>query len=68
MIVRTQQTLAEDVPVMSLFYPYFQYAYRKGVFDAWYFMPGGFGGGVPTVYNKQAFVTGQQEGTEIRTS
>jgi peptide/nickel transport system substrate-binding protein len=68
MIARTQQILAEDVPVLPLVYPYFQHVYRKGVFDAWYFTPGGFGVGAPTVYNKQAFVTGQQEGTSIRTS
>ena len=68
MIARTQQILAEDVPVLPLVYPYFQHFYHKGVFDAWYFTPGGFGVGVPTVYNKQAFVTGQQEGTSIRTS
>ncbi len=68
MIARTQQILAEDVPVLPLVYPYFQHVYRKGVFDAWYFTPEPSGREVPTVYNKQAFVTDQQEGTEIRTS
>ena len=67
MIARTQQILAEDVLVLPLVYPYFRHAYRKGVFDAWYFTPRGFAVGAPPVYNKQAFVTGQQEGTEIRT-
>ena len=67
MIARTQQILAEDIPVLLLFYPYFHHAYRKGVFNAWYFAPGGFAVRVPPVYNKQAFVTGQQEGTEIGT-
>jgi len=41
-------------------------AFRRSGFDAWYFTPGGFAGGIPGVFNKQVFVTGRQEGTSIK--
>ncbi len=61
-----QEIVADQVPLLPLYYPASFLAYRKAVFDQWYYTPGGFGGGVPTVYNKQVFVTGQKAGTEIR--
>jgi hypothetical protein len=36
------------------------------VFDEWYYTPGGMGTGVPQPYNKQAYVTGQMRGLEVR--
>ncbi len=68
LVARLQQLLAIDVPVLSLYYPYFYWVYRKRAFDPWYFTPGGFGIGVPTIYNKQVFVTGRMTGTAIRPS
>jgi len=34
--------------------------WNRSVFDQWYFTPGWFAGGVPTVYNKHAYVTGSR--------
>lgn len=65
---RLQQILAEQLPVLPLFYLPLSFAFRKAAFDQWYFTPGGFAGGIPTVFNKQVFVTGRREGTQIRTS
>lgn len=63
-----QQIVARDVPLLPLYYPYFVTVFRRKVFDAWYFTPGGFGGGVPTIYNKQALVTGRTTGLAIRST
>jgi hypothetical protein len=57
-----QRAVAEDLPLLPLFYYDLFVAFRKEVFDAWYFTPTGFAG----PYNKQAFVTGRREGLEIR--
>lgn len=62
---RLQQILAEKLPVLPLFYLPLSFAFRKASFDQWYFTPGGFAGGIPTVFNKQVFVTGRKEGTQI---
>jgi peptide/nickel transport system substrate-binding protein len=66
LIAQMQQIVAADVPMLPLYYPTFVHVYRKSVFDHWYFTPGGFGGGVPTVFNKQAFITGHRTGMSIR--
>lgn len=60
-----QALVAEDLPVAVLYYTTLFYAFRKDVFDAWYYTPGGFGPGIPDVYNKHAYITGRQEGLEI---
>jgi len=36
------------------------------VLDQWYYTPGGFAGGLPTVLNKHVLVTGSRTGLEIR--
>lgn len=66
LISQMQELVAADVPMLPLYYPRFFHIYRKAVFDQWYFTPGGFASGIPTVYNKQAFVTGRKKGLEIR--
>ncbi|GAC1341502.1 MAG: ABC transporter substrate-binding protein [Candidatus Dormibacteria bacterium] len=66
LISQMQRIVAADVPMLCLYYPTFVHVYRKAVFDQWYYTPGGFGGGVPTVYNKQAFITGHKTGMSVR--
>ncbi len=66
LVARMQQIVASDVPMLPLFYPRLYAVARADRFDAWYFTPGGFAGGVPTIFNKHAFVTGRKSGLEIR--
>jgi peptide/nickel transport system substrate-binding protein len=66
MIYEMQEILADDVPAIPLYYPDRNLIYDKTVFDAWYFTPGGVGSGVPTAWNKQAFITGQKTGLQIK--
>jgi len=65
-VSQIQKLVAEDLPVATLYYTNAFYAFRKKVFDAWYFTPGGFGPGIVEPYNKQVYVTGQKTGTQIR--
>ena len=58
--------VAEDLPVVMLYYTDFVWVYKKAVFDQWYYTPGGFGTGLPNIYNKQALITGRKEGTQTR--
>lgn len=62
LVATLQEVVADDLPLLPLFYYDLFLAYRKEVFDAWYFTPTGFAG----PYNKQAFVTGRRQGLEIR--
>ncbi len=64
-VAEIQQLVAADLPLLPLFYPASFSIVRPETFDAWYFTPGGVAGVVPTVQNKQAFVTGQRTGTEV---
>jgi hypothetical protein len=52
--------------VAMLYYTTFFYVFWKVVFDAWYYTPGGFGPGMPDIYNKHAYITGNKVGLEIR--
>jgi peptide/nickel transport system substrate-binding protein len=61
-----QRLVAEDLPVAMLYYTTGFHAYRKSVFDQWYYTPGGFGPGIGEAYNKHAYVTGNREGLKIR--
>ncbi len=63
---RMQEIAAADVPLLPLYYPDFFHVFKKAVFDQWYYTPGGFAGGVPTVYNKHAYITGLKTGLQIR--
>jgi peptide/nickel transport system substrate-binding protein len=68
LVGRMQEILAADVPVLALYYPTRFFIFRPGIFDAWYFTPGGFATGIPETYNKHAFVTGARLGLEVRSS
>lgn len=62
-VARMQAILADDLPVLPLYYPQTSILFRKQVLDQWYFTPGQF----PSVEdNKQLFITGQKTGTAIR--
>lgn len=65
-VAEIQRIVARDLPMCILYYTTMFFVYRKDVFDAWYYTPGGFGPGVPDAYNKHAFVTGRRTGLEIR--
>ncbi len=58
-----QRIVANDLPVLPLYYSTAFWVFRRGGFDQWYYTPGGFPVGV---VNKQAFVTGSKTGTDIR--
>jgi peptide/nickel transport system substrate-binding protein len=57
-----QRIVADEVPFLSLYLPTPQQAFDKTTFDAWYFTPGGVGGGRPGALNVHAFVTGKKAG------
>ncbi|MGH9281418.1 MAG: ABC transporter substrate-binding protein [Acidimicrobiales bacterium] len=66
MVHRIQELVAEDLPVAMLYYTTFFHIYRKKVFDQWYFTPGGFGPGIPDVFNKHPYITGHRTGLDVR--
>ncbi len=58
-----QKIIADDIPILSLYYAEKFFVFRKSVLDNWYFTPGEF----PTAdENKALFVTGNKTGTAIR--
>jgi peptide/nickel transport system substrate-binding protein len=62
-VAQMQTIIAEDLPVLPLYYPETALIFKKQVLDQWYFTPGQF----PTFEdNKQLFVTGLKSGTQIR--
>ena len=62
-VAEMQRMIADDLPVLPLFYPESFVVFRRRVLDEWYFTPGQY----PTADgNKQLFVTGRRAGTEIR--
>ncbi|CAN5498431.1 ABC transporter substrate-binding protein [soil metagenome] len=63
---RIQELIAEDLPLLPLVYPRSFSIVRPDAFDQWYFTEGGVASTVPTVENKQVFITGQKTGIEIR--
>ncbi|HWC11961.1 MAG TPA: ABC transporter substrate-binding protein, partial [Acidimicrobiales bacterium] len=66
LVGRIQRIVADELPVAMLYYTTLFYAFRKDVFDQWYFTPGGFGPGFPDVYNKHPYITGRKVGLEVR--
>lgn len=63
LVAQMQRLLADDLPVLPLFYPEVDVLFRKDVIDEWYFTPGQF----PSESdNKQLFITGLKTGTTIR--
>ena len=65
MVAQMQRLLAEDLPVVPLYYPETALLFRKDVLDQWYFTPGQFPSHLD---NKQLFITGQKTGTKIRST
>jgi len=65
-IDQMQVILAEDLPVLPLYYTARVVVYNAEIFDNWYYTPGGFGGGIPMPYNKHQFIVGLPEGLTIR--
>ena len=62
-IAQMQAIVADDLPVLPLYYPDRTAVFRRRVLDEWYFTPGQY----PTTdENKQLFVTGVKTGTKIR--
>ena len=57
-----QKTIADEVPLLILYYPHSYTIVKRSVFDKWYYTPGGVAGVVPNTSNKHVFVTGQQVG------
>ncbi|MGI8810423.1 MAG: ABC transporter substrate-binding protein [Acidimicrobiales bacterium] len=66
LVGQIQQIVAEELPVAMLYYTTFFFGFRKKVFDAWYYTPGGFATGLSDTYNKHAYITGRTEGLQIR--
>lgn len=66
LIGQAQRAVAEDLPVLPLYYTTLFFVFWKQAFDPWYYTPGGYGPGLPTVYNKHVFVTGSKRGLRIR--
>ena len=66
LVGQVQQIVADDLPVAMLYYTTFFYAFRRSVFDQWYYTPGGFGTGFSDVYNKHPYITGRKEGLDVR--
>jgi peptide/nickel transport system substrate-binding protein len=65
LVTQMQQIVADDIPILPLYYPETAFVFRNRVLDEWYFTPGQF----PTSeLNKQLFVTGVKSGVEIRPS
>ncbi|HJV09646.1 MAG TPA: ABC transporter substrate-binding protein [Acidimicrobiales bacterium] len=62
LVGRIQQIVAEELPTAMLYYTTWYYAFRKSVFDQWYFTPGGFATGLSDVYNKHAYIAGKKVG------
>jgi peptide/nickel transport system substrate-binding protein len=65
-IFEMQTMLADDLPVLPLYYTARVVIFNADVFDNWYYTPGGWGGGIPMPYNKHQFIVGQPTGLEIR--
>lgn len=62
-VAEMQRLIADDIPILPLWYPDRTLIFRKGVLDQWYFTPGQF---PASEDNKQLFITGRKAGTEIR--
>ncbi|CAN5288555.1 ABC transporter substrate-binding protein [soil metagenome] len=65
-VAEIQEQIAADLPLLPLFYPSSFAVVRAEAFDAWYVTPGCVASTIPSILNKQVFVTGQKTGTEIR--
>ena len=63
MVAEMQRMIADDIPILPLWYPEKVLGFRKQALDEWYFTPGEF----PTADdNKHLYITGMKSGTKIR--
>lgn len=62
-VAQMQRILADELPMLPLYYPQTTILFRRQVLDEWYFTPGQF---PSLVDNKQLFITGRRAGTGIR--
>jgi len=65
-IAEMQAILADDLPVLPLYYTARVVVFNADVFDNWYYTPGGWGGGIPMPYNKHQFIVGVPTGLDTR--
>ena len=65
-VARIQRLVAQDLPLLPLVYPDIFSVYDRRAFDQWAYTQGGVGSTVPSVENKQLFLTGRKTGLEIR--
>ncbi|HEX8769367.1 MAG TPA: ABC transporter substrate-binding protein [Acidimicrobiales bacterium] len=65
-VSQIQVAVAEDLPVVMLYYSDFFWVFKKSVFDQWYFTPGGTATGFSEIYNKHFYITGRKTGLEMR--
>ncbi len=56
LICRMQEIIAEDLPVIPLWYPDIYFVYNPAALDGWFYTPGGVGLGIPTINNKLVYV------------
>lgn len=61
-----QQIVADDLPLLPLYYEDSFHIFNEDVFDQWYFTTGGVGVRVPSVLNRHVFVTGLRSGLDVR--
>lgn len=65
LVARMQGMVADDLPVLPLYFPEAIMLFRRQVLDQWYFTPGQF---PASEDNKQLFITGMKSGTTIRST
>ena len=65
-VSQIQMKVAEDLPVVMLYYTTFFWVYKKSVFDQWYWTPGGTATGFSDIWNKHYYITGRKVGLEMR--
>ncbi|MGI6208518.1 MAG: ABC transporter substrate-binding protein [Anaerolineae bacterium] len=56
LVHQMQALLAEDSPVIPLYYPHRYTVFDAGVLDSWFYTPGGYASGIPLSQNKLVFV------------
>lgn len=59
LVDKMQQLIADNVPTIPIMYRNVYSACNQEKFDGFFYTPGGVGGGVPTEYNKLAFIYGK---------
>jgi peptide/nickel transport system substrate-binding protein len=66
LVAQVQELIAEDLPLLPLVYPDSFSIFNPDTFAEWTYTEGGVASTVPTIENKQLFVTGRKIGLEVR--